>query len=85
MSPESSPLQSVRAFLLRHVRRHNLADDEDIFARGYVTSLFALQLVMFVEKQFAIKVEGDDLQLDNFCTVAAIGRLIDRKRAGAPR
>jgi methoxymalonate biosynthesis acyl carrier protein len=70
-------------FLARHVRKESLDPDEDIFAAGYVNSLFALQLIAFIEKTFAISVEDDDLELTNFATVSAIERFIERKRGGA--
>jgi acyl carrier protein len=47
----------IRAFLLRYFQNHTLQDDEDIFATGFVNSLFAMQLVLFVESEFSIKIE----------------------------
>jgi len=41
-------------------------DDEDLFAAGLVNSLFAMQLVLFVEKKFSIKVENQDLRYCQF-------------------
>jgi acyl carrier protein len=57
----------------------NVADDEDIFASGLVNSLFAMQLVLFIEKEFSIKVENEDLDYDNFRTLNAIVGFIERK------
>lgn len=75
----------VRAFLADRVPRE-LAQDDDIFALGFVNSLFALQLVMFVEQEFAITIESEDLELDNFRSLVAIERLVGRKAGlGAPR
>jgi acyl carrier protein len=71
----------IREFLSRFFRDHQLADDEDIFASGYVNSMFAMQLVQFVEQEFGITVESEDLELDNFRTVDAISALVERKTA----
>lgn len=71
----------IREFLSRFFRDHQLADDEDIFATGYVNSMFAMQLVQFVEGEFGIAVESEDLELDNFRTVNAIVALVERKSA----
>jgi acyl carrier protein len=60
-------------------RNHELQPDEDIFATGFVNSLFAMQLVLFVESEFKIRIQDDDLELDNFRTLNAIGRLIESK------
>jgi acyl carrier protein len=75
--------QRVREFLSRYLRQHELRDDEDIFGTGFVNSLFAMQLVMFVEKEFGIAVESDDLDLENFRSVDAITGLVCRKQGSA--
>jgi len=75
----------IRAFIAGHVRHRELPDDADIFATGFVNSLFAMQLVMFVEKEFGVTVEDEDLEIDNFRSVDAIAALVERKAAAAPR
>jgi methoxymalonate biosynthesis acyl carrier protein len=57
----------------------DVEDDEDLFASGLVNSLFAMQLVLFVEKEFAIKVENHDLDIANFRSVNAITSFIQQK------
>jgi acyl carrier protein len=76
--------EKIRAFLSRFFRQHELGPDEDIFALGFVNSLLAMQLVQFVEKEFGIRVENEDLDLDNFRTINAIAGLVERKQAAAP-
>lgn len=73
----------IKEFLSRFFRNHDLQDEEDIFALGFVNSLLAMQLVSFVEKEFRITIDDDDLDLDNFRTIAKIDQLIARKTAGA--
>ncbi len=73
----------IRQFLSNHVQNYNLRDDEDIFALGFVNSLFAMQLVLFVEKEFQLVVENEDLQLDNFRTIDALTKLVERKKQAA--
>ena len=58
-----------------------MEDDEDLFASGLVNSLFAMQLVLFVEKEFSIKVENQDLDIANFKSVNAITGFIQSKTA----
>lgn len=74
--------QKVRTFLNRFFRKHELTDDEDIFALGFVNSLFAMQLVMFLEKEFTIRIENKDLDLNNFRTINSIAGFISQKLAG---
>jgi methoxymalonate biosynthesis acyl carrier protein len=38
-----------------------------------------MQLVLFVEQEFNISVENEDLELDNFRTINAIANLVERK------
>ena len=42
----------IKAFISRAFRGYHLQDHEDIFSLGFVNSMFAMQLVMFVEKDF---------------------------------
>ena len=58
--------------------------DEDYFALGYANSLFALELVTFVERHFSITVEVTDLDLDNFRTLSRTAAFIRRKLAASP-
>lgn len=69
----------LRAFLGRFFQNLVIADDEDFFAQGLVNSLFAMQLVVFVEKEFGITVSDEDLDIDNFRTINAIASLIESK------
>lgn len=56
---------------------------EDVFARGYVNSLFALQLVTFVESQYDLTITPEDLDLDNFRTIERIAAFVVRKQGVA--
>jgi methoxymalonate biosynthesis acyl carrier protein len=69
----------IKEFLSRFFKNHELQPEEDIFALGFVNSLLAMQLVAFVEKEFGIRVEDEDLDLDNFRSINAISSLIARK------
>jgi methoxymalonate biosynthesis acyl carrier protein len=74
----------IKEFLSRFLKSHDLQLDEDIFALGFVSSLLAMQLVAFVEKEFGVQVEDADLDLDNFRSIRAISDLVARKSAPAP-
>ncbi len=69
----------IRTFLAGFFRNVEVADDDDIFAKGFVNSLLALQLVGFLEKEFKITIEDEDLDFDNFRTICSIDSLIARK------
>jgi len=69
----------IRGFMSRSFDGRAVNDDDDIFALGFANSLFAMQLVAFVEGQFKIEIGSDDLEIDNFRSIAAISALVERK------
>lgn len=69
----------TRAFLGKFFKAIEVQDDDDIFAMGFVNSLFAMQLVLFIEKEFGMSVEDEDLNIDNFRTINTITELIKGK------
>ena len=73
--------QALREFILRSVRVPGLGDDDDLFESGVVNSLFAVQLMTFVEKKFAIEVAEEDLELENFRSLNATTGFVLRKNA----
>ena len=76
---ETDNKEAIRGFILENISEPTVGDDEDIFERGLVRSMFVMQLVLFAEQEFAVSVTGDDLQFDNFRTVNRIDGLITRK------
>jgi acyl carrier protein len=60
-----------------------IEEDQDIFERGIVDSLFAMQLVAFVEQEFSITAEPTDLDINNFCSISALTRFVERKQMQA--
>jgi acyl carrier protein len=73
--------QVVRSFLSKTFNTETLSDDADIFALGFVTSLFAMQLVEFLESEFRIAIQSEDLEIENFQSISAVGRFVERKAA----
>jgi methoxymalonate biosynthesis acyl carrier protein len=71
----------IRAFIGSHVGEDSVDDGVDLFASGYATSLFAVQLVMWVEQTFDVVVGGEDLDFANFSSVDAVAAFVDGKRA----
>ncbi|MEU9077370.1 acyl carrier protein [Kitasatospora sp. NPDC004745] len=71
----------IREFLTVALRRP-VEPDEDYFALGLADSLFALELVVFVEERFGIRIEVEDLELDNFRTAERIAALVAGKHGG---
>jgi acyl carrier protein len=74
--------RQVTEFLTAALRQP-VGPDDDYFALGLADSLFALELVTFVESRFALTVEVEDLDLDSFRTANRITRFVQRK-TGSP-
>lgn len=62
--------QNIRNFLENFISEEDFSDEDDIFELGLVSSLMAMQLVLFVEKSLNTRVESEDLDLDNFRSIA---------------
>ena len=75
--------QAIRQFILSSVALKQLDDDANLFEAGIVNSLFAVQLLAFVEKTFAIEVGMDDLDIDNFKSVNATAAFVQRRNGRA--
>ncbi len=74
--------ETIIAFLEQATKCKNLDGDMDLMKSGLVNSLFALQIVMFVEKTFNIKLSRKDINAENFSTVNSIVSLVKRLREG---
>jgi acyl carrier protein len=74
----------VRGFVAERFGGVPFSDTDDIFALGFVTSLFAMQLVLFLEQRFGLEIPGEELSLANLGTVAAMSDLVGRCLSRSP-
>ncbi|WP_437283013.1 phosphopantetheine-binding protein [Sorangium sp. So ce375] len=77
--PDDSIKGSIRTMMSRSFNGRALGDDDDIFALGFGNSLFAIQLVAFIEREFNIEIDGSDLDMANFKSIDAIAKLVQSK------
>jgi acyl carrier protein len=70
---------TIERFISRSSNITNLDDDDNLFESGIVNSLFAVQLMTFIEKTFAIEVEMDDLDIENFKSLNATTAFVLKK------
>lgn len=75
-------MSNVKDQILDFVRARypqaEIDETQDIFALGFVNSLFAMELVMFIEKTFEVTIPNDELKIDNFRTANTMAELVDR-------
>ena len=55
-------------------------DDDHIFRKGFVDSLFAVKLLAFLEQEFDIKIDNEDLNIENFHSVNRIISFVESKK-----
>lgn len=71
--------EAIRRFVVRSINISDIQDDDDLFESGLVNSLFAVQLMTFIEKTFAIEVDPDDLDIRNFRSLNAATSFVLKK------
>jgi methoxymalonate biosynthesis acyl carrier protein len=71
--------EAVRRFILNSISVAELDDGADLFESGIVNSLFAVQLMTFIEKTFAIEVGMEDLDIENFKSLNATTAFVLKK------
>lgn len=90
--PQPSPQQilaAIRTFVanwFRDGRTDGLAADTPLLTSGIVDSAGILELIEFVEQQFAVDIADEDISLRNCNSLAALTELVLRKqgRGAAP-
>ena len=72
----------IRAFIEKNLiiydDRARFLDGDNIFALGFVNSLFAAKLVSFIEREFQLTIGDDDLDISNFNSVNNIASFLQR-------
>lgn len=75
--------QIISTFIINATNLSNLGEDDHLFETGVLNSLFAVQLMIFIEKTFRIEVGKDDLDIDNFKSIGSTTAFVLRKN-GTP-
>lgn len=78
---------TVQTDLLRFLAKRTgktWATDADVFGSGGLSSLFAMELVVHLERTYGIAVRGADLRMENFRTVLQMAALVERLQQPAP-
>lgn len=74
----------IREFILPKFQDVPLDDACDIFSMGFVNSLFAMELVMFIEKLTGTRIPNAEVRLNNFRSVDAMTALVGRITVAEP-
>ena len=75
--------EKIEEFILKELLigddRDGLDHDQSLISEGILDSLALLRVVMFVEEQFAIKIEDGEVTPDNFQSINVISDYVDSK------
>lgn len=74
--------QFIEANLVVFEDEAEFTDSDNIFEMGFVNSLFAMKLVSYIEQEFTIEVDNEDLEISNFNSVDRIVGYVENKKAG---
>jgi acyl carrier protein len=80
--------QSIRQFIetsfLFRESRDGLADTESLLDAGLIDSTGILELVSYLESEFGIVVQDEEIVPENLDSVGQIAAYVDRKRGHVP-
>jgi acyl carrier protein len=71
------------SFLFRE-ERQGLVDDESLLGAGLIDSTGILELVSYIEAEFGIVVQDEEIIPENLDSVWQIAAYVDRKQADLP-
>jgi len=78
----------IRDFILKNLyfaEDHKLGDEVSFLAEGVIDSMGAMELVAFVESEFAIKVEMSEVVVKNFDSIGQLANFVRRKLPAGTR
>jgi acyl carrier protein len=79
--PADAISESISRFIVSARRLRDLDLDQNIFEQRLVSSMFLLQLIAFLEREYGFTVEDNDLDVKNFQNVRAMASFVRRKIA----
>ena len=80
---EQAVKQFIQAEFLRDRPDFVLANDEPLVQTGIIDSLGIFLLIGFLEEQLGVKIEPEDVVLENFETVDTIVALVNLRRGAS--
>ncbi|MGB2643173.1 MAG: acyl carrier protein [Candidatus Acidiferrum sp.] len=86
MSTGTLAKDRIRSFVLENfplARARGVKDGDELLESGIVDSLGILDLVAFLESEFALHIQDDDLMPENFRSIESIVKFTEQKSHSA--
>ncbi|NJO36376.1 MAG: acyl carrier protein [Rhizobiales bacterium] len=80
---ETDIKQSLTRFFLDQFKVELSSTGEDLIEAGILDSLMLIEVVMFMETEFAVTTELDDLEMENFLTIDNMARFVAERLPSA--
>lgn len=76
--------ERIRAFVRQNLTLSAdepvFTDEDDLFHLGFVNSLFAMKLILFIEETFHCRVENHEMDIANFNSISNIAKFVAQKQ-----
>jgi acyl carrier protein len=75
--------ERIRTYLIEHAATKcaSIDDDESLLEAGVIDSVTMLDLVAHLEREYAIKIDEDEMTPENFDSLSAIVRFVTSKKS----
>ncbi len=74
--------EDIKEYILKDLLSGNeeISTNEDLLSSGIIDSLGAMQLINFIENRFDIKIPPEDMVIENFISIDAMGEYIENRK-----
>jgi acyl carrier protein len=69
----------LRAFFSEKLSVEISSVDADLIQTGILDSLALVELLVYIEKEFGTEISLDDVEIEDFCSIAKIAEYVDAR------
>jgi len=76
--------ETIRNYLMQHGPQESnvtFGDDESLLEAGVIDSVSMIELIEFLEKEFDVTIDEDDMTPENFDSVNSIAHCVEQKQS----
>ena len=80
MTIDAESKEQIRRYISQHAQTKEIVDEVDLFQTKIVNSLFVIELMVFLEETFSIRILSSDFDMRHFRSIQSICEFIAMKR-----